>query len=145
MLRYRTGTAAVLILLLSAVSALAHHSFAAEYDQNKPVSVKGTVNRVAWVNPHAYIYINVKDDKGKVTVWAFELLSPNALARQGWNSKSLVYGDEVTVDGFAARDGKALADGSVHANSRMITTAAGRKVYVGSSLDATPAPAGRGQ
>jgi len=145
MIRYGTSTAVAVMLLLSAVSTVAHHSFAAEYDQNKPVSVKGTVNRVAWVNPHAYLYINVKDDKGKLTVWAFELLSPNALARQGWNNKSLVYGDEVTVEGYAARDGKLLADGSVHANSRMVTKTDGRKVYVGSSLEATPAPAGRGQ
>jgi len=143
--RHLSSTAVAFIFLLSAVSAVAHHSFAAEYDQNKPVSVKGTVNRVAWVNPHAYLYINVKDDKGKVAVWAFELLSPNALARQGWNSKSLAYGDEVTVDGYAARDGKLLADGSVHANSRMVTTTDGRKVFVGSSLDSSPAPAGRGQ
>lgn len=145
MIRYGTSVAIAVLLLFSAVSAVAHHSFAAEYDQNKPISVKGTVNRVAWVNPHAYLYINVKDDKGKLTVWAFELLSPNALARQGWDSKSLVYGDEVTVDGYAARDGKLLADGSVHANSRMVTKTDGRKVYVGSSLEATPAPAGRGQ
>lgn len=143
--RYVSSAAVTLVLLLSAVSVVAHHSFAAEYDQSKPVSVKGTVNRVAWVNPHAYLYINVKDDKGKVTVWAFELLSPNALARQGWNSKSLVYGDAVTVDGYAARDGKLLADGSVHANSRMVTKTDGRRVYAGSSLEAAPAPAGRGQ
>jgi hypothetical protein len=142
--RYVPGCAAVLIFLVSTASAVAHHSFAAEYDQNKPVSVKGTVNRVAWVNPHAYIYINVKDDKGKSAVWAFELLSPNALARQGWDRNSLMPGDEVTVDGYAARDGKLLADGSIHANSRMITTTGGRKVYIGSSLDSGPAP-GRGQ
>jgi len=143
--RYRSAAASILMILISAATALAHHSFAAEYDQNKPIFVKGTVNRVAWVNPHAYLYINVKDDKGKVTVWAFELLSPNALARQGWNSTSLMFGEEVTVDGYAARDGKLLADGSVHANSRMVTTTDGRKVYIGTSLDATPAAGGRGQ
>ena len=143
--RYVSGAAAALVLLLSTVSAIAHHSFAAEYDQSKPVSVKGTVNRVAWVNPHAYIYINVKDDKGKLALWAFELLSPNALARQGWNSKSVLPGDEVTVDGYAARDGKVLADGSVHANSRLVTTADGRKIFAGSSLDSGPTLAGRGQ
>ena len=134
---------ALVFLLSAGAAAAAHHSFAAEYDQTKPVSIKGTVNRVAWVNPHAYIYINVKDDKGKIAIWAFELLSPNALARQGWDSKSLLPGEEVTVDGYAARDGKLLADGSVHANSRMITTTAGRRVYIGSSIDA--GPAGRGQ
>jgi hypothetical protein len=141
--RYISGAFAV--ILLTAVSAIAHHSFAAEYDQSKPVSVKGTVNRVAWVNPHAYIYINVKDEKGKLTIWAFEMLSPNALARQGWNSKSVTPGEGVVVDGYAARDGKLLADGSVHANSRLVTTTDGRKIFSGSSLDSSPTPAGRGQ
>ena len=144
MSRFHTGMAIVLSLLLSAGAAWAHHSFSAEYDSSKPITVKGIVNRVAWVNPHAYIYIDVKDATGKVTLWAFESLSPNALARQGWNSKSLKPGEEVTVDGYMAKDGKLLADGSVHANSRMITTTDGRKVYVGSSLgDATQT--GRGQ
>lgn len=133
-----------LILLLGSFPVWAHHSFAAEYDSNKPVTVKGMVNRVAWVNPHAYLYIDVKDEAGKLTVWAFELLSPNALARQGWNSTSLKPGDEVTVDGYMAKDGKLLVDGSVHANSRMVTTSDGKRVYVGSSLGDT-APAGRGR
>src|SRR4029434_2554243 len=132
--RNRVFVTALLTVILAAQSAHATPSFAAEYDQNKPVSIKGTVNRVAWVNPHAYVYIDVKDAAGKVTTCAFESLSPNALARQGWTSKSLKPGDEVTVDGYMAKDGKTLPDGSVHANSRMITTSDGRKVYVGSSL-----------
>src|SRR5436190_10216668 len=141
---HRIVVAAVSLLLFAAGSAFAHHSFAAEYDQSKPVTVKGTVNKVAWVNPHAYLYIDVKDDAGKVTLWAFELLSPNALSRQGWNAKSLTPGDAVTVDGYAAKDGKPLVDGSVHANSRMVTTTDGRKVYIGTSLG-DAAPTGRGQ
>lgn len=143
MTRIRAGIA-LLSVMLFAIPTLAHHSFAAEYDQTKPITVKGTVNRVSWVNPHAYLFIDVKDDAGKVTVWAFELLSPNALARQGWNSKSLKPGEAVTVDGYLAKDNKPLPDGSLHANSRMVTTTDGKKVYIGTSLGET-APAGRGQ
>ena len=122
-------------ILFTAARASAHHSFAAEYDNNKTVSVKGVVQKVAWVNPHAYVYIDVMEQNGKVTTWAFESLSPNALARQGWTKNSLKVGELVTVDGYLAKDGKPLADGSVHANSRQITTADGRKVFVGSSAD----------
>ena len=135
MTKFGAGLVAICILLLSASSALAHHSFAAEYDNNKQVTVKGTVQKVAWVNPHAYVYIDVKDESGKVTTWAFESLSPNALARQGWSRNSLKVGEPVTVNGYMAKDGKPLADGSVHANSRLITTADGRKVFAGSSAD----------
>jgi len=135
MTRFGAGLAIVCILLLTASPALAHHSFAAEYDNNKQVTVKGTVQKVAWVNPHAYVYIDVKDENGKITTWAFESLSPNALARQGWTRNSLKAGEAVTVDGYLAKDGKPLADGSVHANSRLITTADGRKVFAGSSAD----------
>jgi hypothetical protein len=135
MAKLGTVMATAFALLLTASAALAHHSFAAEYDSNKQVTVKGTVQKVAWVNPHAYVYIDVKDESGKVTTWAFESLSPNALARQGWSRNSLKVGEMVTVDGYMAKDGKPLADGSVHANSRLITTVDGRKVFVGSSAD----------
>jgi hypothetical protein len=135
--RYRAcaSLAAGLSLFVFTLSASAHHSFAAEYDNNKQVTVKGVVQKVAWVNPHAYVFIDVTDEGGKVTTWAFESLSPNALARQGWSRNSLKVGEMVTVNGYLAKDGKPLPDGSVHANSRMITTADGRKVFVGSSAD----------
>ena len=135
MTRFGAALMTALGLFVFASSASAHHSFAAEYDNNKQVTVKGTVQKVAWVNPHAYVYIDVKEDNGKVTTWAFESLSPNALARQGWSRNSLKVGEAVTVNGFLAKDGKPLADGSVHANSRLITTADGRKVFAGSSAD----------
>jgi len=110
---------------------LAHHSFAAEYDSNKPITVKGVVRKFEWVNPHAYVYVDVKDEKGQVVLWAFETLSPNALARQGWNRSSLQYGDQVSIDGYLARDGKPLRDGALHGNARVIIKADGRRVLSG--------------
>ena len=131
----RAALATGFALFGSVTPILAHHSFAAEYDSTKTVTVKGTINKLSWVNPHAYVFVDVKDANGKVTTWAFESLSPNALSRQGWNRNSLKQGEEVTVEGYMAKDGKPLADGSIHANSRAITRADGRKVFVGSSAD----------
>lgn len=137
--KLRAAAIAGFALFGIAAPILAHHSFAAEYDSTKTVTVKGTINKLSWVNPHAYVFVDVKDAGGKVTTWAFESLSPNALSRQGWNRNSLKQGEEVTVEGYMAKDGKPLADGSIHANSRAITRADGRKVFVGSSADDVPA------
>ena len=116
-----------MVLGLAAVPAIAHHSFAAEYDAAKPVTLTGTVTKVEWMNPHARFYIDVKDDAGKVTNWEFELGSPNGLMRAGWTRNSLKQGDTVTVSGSLAKDGSNLA------NARSVTLADGKKVFAASS------------
>lgn len=127
------------IVLLAPAAALAHHSFAAEYDVKKPVTLKGTVTKVEWTNPHARFYLDVKDESGKVTNWNLELASPNVLVRQGWNRHSLKVGDEVTVQGSAAKDGSDMA------NARTVTLADGRKVFAFSPADNPPPPPPPGQ
>ena len=114
-------------MLVPLVQIAAHHSFAAEYDANKPVTIKGTVTKVEWTNPHARFYVDVKDANGKVTNWNFELASPNVLKRSGWTRTSLKEGDNVTVDGSAAKDGANMA------NARAVTLASGKRVFAGSS------------
>jgi Family of unknown function (DUF6152) len=119
-------------LLAAAAPALAHHSFAAEYDNNKSVKLTGTVTKVEWQNPHARFYIDVKDDSGKVTNWELELGSPNGLMRRGWTRNSLKVGDVVSVNGYQAKDGTSLA------NARSVNLADGRKVFAGSTDDGGP-------
>jgi hypothetical protein len=120
-------------LLASVPCALGHHAFAAEYDAQKPVTLKGAVTRVEWTNPHARFYVDVKDDGGTVTNWNFELASPNVLVRNGWTRHSLKIGDEVTVQGSLAKDGSKMA------NARVVTLADGRRVFARDNTDAAPA------
>ena len=127
---FPNGFAIVAGLILSSVPALPHHSFAAEYDANKPVTITGTVTKVEWMNPHTYFYIDVKDEKGTVTNWGLEMGSPNGLMRQGWTRNSLKKGDVVTVNGSLAKDGSKLA------NARKIILADGTPVLGASSQDA---------
>ena len=92
-------------VILAAVPVVGHHSFAAEYDANKPIKLTGSVTKVEWMNPHAYFYINVTEPDGKVTNWALEMGSPNGLMRAGWSRSTLKIGDVVTVEGSRAKDG----------------------------------------
>src|SRR5436189_6207596 len=99
-----------LSLLAAAVPLLAHHSFAAEYDANKPMKITGTVTKMEWMNPHARFYVDVKDDDGKVANWNFELGAIPVLLKQGWRRDSLKVGDTVTVEGSLAKDGSHSAN-----------------------------------
>lgn len=118
-----------MVLGVASVPALAHHSFAAEYDAAKPVSLTGTVTKVEWMNPHARFYLDVKDDKGAVTNWEFELGSPNGLMRQGWTRNSMKIGDTIQVQGSLAKDGSNLA------NARTVKLSDGRKLFAGSATE----------
>jgi hypothetical protein len=124
----RSVLAASLVLWAGAPVA-AHHSFAAQYDANKPVTLKGIVTKVEWTNPHARFYIDVKDADGKVVNWNLEIASPNYLKRAGWSSTSLKQGDEVTVEGSLARSGANMA------NASTVTFADGTRVFARSAQD----------
>jgi Family of unknown function (DUF6152) len=133
MRRSMLGFVAVCFGFLCAVTpVLAHHSFAAEYDRNKPIQFTGKVTKVEWMNPHIYYYVDVKDESGKVTNYAVEGGTPNNLRRQGWGKDSLKSGDTVTVEGFMAKNG------SNHVNGRSVTLPDGKKVFGGSADDGGP-------
>jgi uncharacterized Zn-finger protein len=107
----------------------AHHAFAAEYDRDKPITLTGAMTKLEWTNPHARIYIDVKDDKGEVVNWDFELGPPNGLMRRGWNRNSLKAGQVVTIDGFLSKTNPRGA------NARSVKLPDGRQVFAGSSFD----------
>ena len=114
-------------LLLATMPAAAHHAFAAEFDVTKPIKVKGTTTRMDWVNPHAWLYVDVKEPDGTVVAWRFELGAPNALLRLGWRRDSLPVGLEVEIEGFRAKAGGPVANG------RSIKLANGKELFSGGS------------
>lgn len=119
--------AACIAFVLGAVPMLAHHSYAAEFDASKPITITGTVTKVEWANPHARFYFDAKNDKGVMVNWNFELGSPNGLMRNGWNRNSLKIGSTVTVVGTLAKNAPYVG------NARTVTVEGGKRLFAGSS------------
>ena len=130
---------AVAGLVCATAGVEAHHSFSAQYDANKPVVLRGTINRMLWSNPHGHLYIDVKTADGKVITWELETASPPQLYRRGWRKEDLPFGAEVIVRGYMTRDGTAAA------NAATVTLAAtGKELFAGSPADGAPEPAPAG-
>ena len=123
----RALAAAAALVVIATGAAFAHHSFSAEYDDKKPLKLTGTVTTMKWSNPHAWIYVDVKEKGGKVVNWAFETGGANALYRRGWRKEDLAPGTVLTIDAFQARNGKPTA------NATSILLPDGKRLFAGSS------------
>lgn len=115
-------------LMLASGSAIAHHSFAAEFDANSPINLKGVVTKIEWMNPHTYFYMDVTGTDGKVINWGLEMGSPNGLMRQGWSRNTMKVGDVVTVEGSRARDGSHIGNARA-----VILESTGKRLFAASS------------
>jgi hypothetical protein len=122
----------IAVMLFATTTAFSHHSFAAEYDAGKPITIKGTITKIDLVNPHSWLYIDVKESDGKVVNWAIEMGSPNNLIRRGVTKNSVPVGTEVTVDGYRAKDGSATVNGTT------IKMPDGKRLFAGSSAPDAP-------
>ena len=133
------GVVVALAVCTAGPPVIAHHSFAAEYDREKPVTLQGTITRIEWMNPHIYFYMDVKDAGGEIVNWAIEGGAPTSLYRAGWRKDDMKVGDTVTVHGYLARNGKKLA------NMRTAVLADGREVFGGQQYfsPTLPKPPGR--
>ena len=130
------AAAMVVAVLTAGVPVAAHHSFAAEFDGQKPVTLKGTITKMEWTNPHAWLHMDVKGADGKVVEWMIEGGAPNALLRRGWNRESVAPGTSIVVQGFRARDGSNRASGGD------VTLPDGKKLFIGSTGTGAPGDPG---
>ena len=130
--RYFCFLAAGAAFFLTGVPVFAHHSFAAEFDSTKAVTLQGTVTKLDWMNPHIWIYLDTKDDSGTVAHWQCEGGPPNTLTRNGWSRDSLKIGDTATVEGFRSKDGTNTC------NARSVKLPSGKSVFAGSADDGAP-------
>ncbi len=122
----------IAVIALFIAPVVAHHAFSAEFDANKPVRLTGAVTKVEWINPHAWMHIDVKDAQGQVTSWSIELAAPNAMIRRGWNNNSIPAGTLVIVEGWQAKNGSNTANGG------HVTLPDGRRLFAGSSGTGAP-------